>query len=99
MHKATPAEAAAREAYEEAGVVGKTYPVCIGLYSYEKPLEEPAWRIVNVFPCKVKNTLKKFPEAGQRKRKWLSRKKAAARVDEPELAEIIRHFDPKRLRL
>jgi hypothetical protein len=26
-----------------------------------------------------------FPEAGQRKRKWLSPKKAARRVSEPEL--------------
>ncbi|MEL6420404.1 MAG: NUDIX hydrolase, partial [Pseudomonadota bacterium] len=33
-----------------------------------------------------------------RRRKWVSRKKAGAMVDEPELARILREFDPKALR-
>jgi hypothetical protein len=35
-----------------------------------------------------------FPEAGQRKRKWLSPKKAARRVSEPELRHLLSAFDP-----
>jgi hypothetical protein len=38
------------------------------------------------------------PEAGARRRKWLTPKKAAQRVDEPELKQIIAKFDPARLR-
>jgi hypothetical protein len=36
-----------------------------------------------------------FPEAGQRKRKWLSPKKAARRVSEPELRHLLSGFDPR----
>ena len=39
-----------------------------------------------------------YPEKDERKRRWMRRKKAAAKVDEPELAQIIRRFDPKLLR-
>jgi hypothetical protein len=39
-----------------------------------------------------------YPEAGLRRRKWFSLKKAATRLAEPELQQILRDFDPKRLR-
>ena len=35
----------------------------------------------------------------RRKRKWMRAKKAASRVEEAELAQIIRAFDPKLMRL
>ena len=38
---------------------------------------------------------KKYPEKHQRRRRWLSRKKAAAKVAEPELKRMIRDFDPR----
>jgi hypothetical protein len=50
-----------------------------------------------VYPVKVERLASRFPEAGQRKRKWLSPRKAAARLSEPELARIVRHFDPRDL--
>lgn len=95
----TPAEAAAAEAYEEAGLVGKVLPVCIGVYSYIKPLDETLTPcMAMVYPLKVKRTLSDWPEKAERRRRWFSRKKAAARVVEPELQRIIESFDPRGLR-
>ena len=95
-----PAEAAAQEAWEEAGLRGRVFDDVLGLYSYSKWLDEelsiPC--IVVVFALEVSHVEAAFPEAGQRKAKWMSRKKASARVDEPELKQIIARFDPARLR-
>ncbi len=97
---ATPAQAAATEAYEEAGVEGKLFNVCLGIYSYTKVMSDtddlPC--VVSVFPIKVKKVHDTYPEADERKRKWFSQKKATARVREPELRKIIKHFDPNFLR-
>lgn len=99
VDRATPAEAARKEAWEEAGVEGKAVPLCLGIYSYVKYLDEsdalPC--VVAVFPVCAKKLLADYPEKSERRRKWFSRKKAAKLVDEPELANIIQHFDPKAL--
>ena len=96
----TPAQSAAREAWEEAGVIGKAIETCVGLFAYRKTISEddslPC--VAMIYPVKVNRLAKKYPEAGQRKRKWVSRKEAARMVDEPELARILRDFDPKKLR-
>lgn len=99
MKKLAPHETAAREAFEEAGVVGKPSKVSCGIYSYVKMGKKkgdpdlPCAALV--YPVKVKRLAKKFPEAGQRKRKWVSRKKAVRLLAEPELARIVAKFDPK----
>lgn len=92
----TPAEAAMTEAFEEGGVVGTAFNVCLGLYSYTKEMEtgEDLPCAVSVFPVKVKKLKRVYPEAHERRRKWFSLKKAALRVREPELRKIIKHFDP-----
>lgn len=93
-----PAEAAAQEAWEEAGVVGKASDVCLGLYSYYKRRDKKLGDLpclAMVYPVRAKELKKNFPEAGQRQRKWVSRKKAAKLIQEPELSQIIRSFDPK----
>ena len=96
----TPADSAAQEAWEEAGVIGRPFDRCLGLYSYVKTLVEnrDSPIVALVYPIKVKSLAKKFPEEGQRVRKWFSMKKAAALVAEPELARILKDFDPKGLR-
>lgn len=95
-----PAEAAAQEAWEEAGLRGKVHDSVLGLYSYSKWLDEemsiPC--VVLVFPFEVSHLDEVFPEAGKRKTKWMSPKKAAQRVDEAELKQMIEAFDPARLR-
>ena len=93
----TPAEAALIEAWEDAGVKGKAYDRCLGVFSYAKSLhpshEAPCLALV--YPVKVKTLLAKFPESDQRKRKWMRPKRAAKAVAEPELAQLLRDFDPR----
>ena len=95
MHKQTPAAAAAMEAWEEAGLKGRTYERCLGVYSYRKALRADLKPVVcMVYPVEVTEEAKDWPEARQRKRKWFSREKAAKKVDWPELRRIILTFDP-----
>ncbi|SPF78218.1 hypothetical protein PRI8871_00811 [Pseudoprimorskyibacter insulae] len=93
----TYAEGAAREAWEEAGVEGRVDVAPIGCYSYMK-LRDKAPDLpchVDLFPLKVSRLVKKFPEAGERRLKWMGRKKAAKSVREADLAALLRNFDPK----
>ena len=96
----TPAQAAITEAWEEAGVHGKVYDQCLGIFSYHKAFDEDdgAPCLAMVYPVKVRSLATKFPEAGQRRRKWMPLKKAAEKVAEPELAQILRQFKPEMLR-
>ena len=99
MDRVTPADSAAKEAWEEAGVTGRVFDRCLGLFSYSKDdefgLEMPC--VAMVYPLLVKGLATDYPEKDQRRRKWFSPKKAAARVAEPELARILRDFDPRGL--
>ena len=97
MDGKTPAESAATEAWEEAGVIGKVNPRCLGLYSYHKdlgPTERGLPCVAMVYGVRVKSMATNFPEKGERKRKWFRPKRAAERVEEPELAHLLRKFDP-----
>lgn len=94
------ADSAAVEAWEEAGIEGRVSETCMGIYSYLKALDrrDRLPIVVAVFPILVRRMRDDYPEKGQRKRKWFSRKKAAARVDEKELQQILKAFDPSVLR-
>lgn len=100
IHGQTPSGSAKTEAWEEAGALGKMLNTCIGIYSYQKILDDGGRTpvMVAVFPMKTKDLKSQYPEAGLRKRRWFSLKQAAARVDEPELKQIIRNFDPSLVR-
>lgn len=89
-----PAEAAAREALEEAGVIGEIHKAGIGFYNYSKLLDggESTLCRVRVYPLLVKSQLKNFKEAGQRILEWFTIEDAADAIKEPELAELIRRF-------
>ena len=93
---ATPAQAAETEAWEEGGVKGKVQTACLGIFSYLKVMDDiddlPC--VVAVFPLKVTSIASDWPEKGFRKRKWVSLKKAAAMVNEPELAGLLLNFEP-----
>ncbi len=98
MDDKTPAEAAAQEAWEEAGVKGSVQQTAEGLFTYTKEGENGAPNLpcmTWVFPLRVASLKSDFPERRQRRRKWMSRKKAAASVNEPELAALIKGFTPK----
>lgn len=85
------AEAAEQEAFEEAGVRGTIDPKPIGTFRHVKTLLVTGELEVDivVHPLWVDRELPKWPELGQRKRKWFSAKEAAKRVHSPELAELI----------
>jgi 8-oxo-dGTP pyrophosphatase MutT (NUDIX family) len=89
-----PHTAAAREAREEAGVVGKIEHDPIGTYSYEKRLKSGALIAceVRVFPLKVQRQKRGWPEKEEREARWFSRKDASKAVREPALRNIIRSF-------
>ncbi len=86
-------DAAAGEAWEEAGVRGKIKPKCIGDFTYAKRLEKKSFLVkVFVFALEVKEVASSWPEKGQRRRRWFSAAKAAEAVDEDELKEILLSF-------
>ena len=86
----TPAQSAATEAWEEAGVRGKVRDDSIGVYTYQKTIGgRKELRAVGVYLLEVTEISENFPESKQRKRRWVSLKKAAKKVEEPELARII----------
>lgn len=96
MRNRTEASAAAREAYEEAGLRGDVSERSVGFYTYPKRIRDgqsfPC--VVRVYPLETRERLKKYPETGQRRVKWFRPGKAARKVREPELARILRQFDP-----
>ncbi|WP_143524061.1 NUDIX hydrolase [Rhizobium rhizosphaerae] len=94
MEGKSSAQAAEREAYEEAGVKGVLSETMAGAYMYEKGmnggLKVPCR--VQVYPLLVTNMLKNFPERGSRRLEWVSFEEAAARVAEPGLKALIEQF-------
>src|SRR5947208_11031987 len=70
----SPHHSAAREAFEEAGVVGAVARRSVGSFSYEKQLKNGGLVEceVRVFPLQVKRQNKQWPEMQEREVKWLS---------------------------
>ena len=87
----TLAEAAAQEAFEEAGIKGKVDPEPIGSFNHTKQAFPSGTLEVNivVHPMWVEQQLSKWPESGQRERKWFSLKDAAEKVDSADLGVLI----------
>lgn len=100
MDGKTPAECAMIEAWEEAGVRGAASDACIGVYSYARIREGEVSLpcLAMLYPVKVKSLRDKYPEHKDRKRKWVSLKKAAKMVDHRELGKLITGFSPPKKR-
>ncbi|AAV96289.1 NUDIX hydrolase [Ruegeria pomeroyi] len=94
------AATAAREAWEEAGATGQVAPDSLGTYCYVKLLDKrrevPCK--VEVFALCVTALAEDYPEAGQRRRQWVTPAEAAALVDEPGLQQLLIGLDPVALR-
>jgi 8-oxo-dGTP pyrophosphatase MutT (NUDIX family) len=90
----SPRGSAGVEALEEAGVTGDVSKRPIGVYDYVKIMADGAGQdcLVTVFPLKVKARKAKWREMDQREWNWFDWRSAAAVVDEPGLADIIRDF-------
>ncbi|HEX6861064.1 MAG TPA: NUDIX hydrolase [Caulobacteraceae bacterium] len=91
-----PHEAAAQEAWEEAGVRGEMGAEAIGAYGYDKLKKDGAVKRlrVDVFPLAVAQEAPDWPEAPERERRWFAQEEAAAIAGEPELATLLRGFTP-----
>jgi 8-oxo-dGTP pyrophosphatase MutT (NUDIX family) len=85
---------AAREAFEEAGVVGKVRKRSIGSFPYVKVLPRGATAScrVQVFPLRVTRQYKKWPEKRERKIVWYAPAEAMKLVADRPLRLIIRKF-------
>lgn len=89
----TAAEAAVQEAYEEAGLRGTiASKVPLGFYTYFKKRDDDSTTPVSVevYLLKVERQLKKWPEKGMRKLRWLSVKEAIARIEEPGVVPLLK---------
>jgi 8-oxo-dGTP pyrophosphatase MutT (NUDIX family) len=94
----TPKQTAAREAYEEAGARGDMKRQSIGVYGYEKLLDDKGITVpceVKVFPLRVRRLEKVWPEHQQRVVRWFAATEAAAAVSELGLKELIGLFAAK----
>jgi 8-oxo-dGTP pyrophosphatase MutT (NUDIX family) len=89
-----PHQVAAREALEEAGVVGRVSKRPIGSFPYEKVLKRGATARcrVQVFALRVTRQKKRWPEKRARQIEWCAPAEAARFVREPQLRRIIRKF-------
>lgn len=94
MKDRAPQEAAAQEAYEEAGVVGKPGRKVVGTYHYDKRLRSGRLQHVRVmvYSLEVKEARDIWPEMVERERLWSSPAEAVGLVDEPELRALLSKF-------
>ena len=90
----TDARAAAVEAREEAGVEGNVADHPIGTFRYLKWLRrgEGRWCVVSLYPLEVTVEHDTWQEQHERTRQWMSAEQAASRVNEADLAALIRTF-------
>jgi 8-oxo-dGTP pyrophosphatase MutT (NUDIX family) len=90
MKNRSASRAAAIEAREEAGVVGRTGPL-LGSFSYWKRLKKVFVPImVDVYALAVTDEHDDWKERQSRRRAWLSAEQAARLVDEPELVSLLK---------
>ena len=84
-------ELAAKEAFEEAGLVGKVAAQSVGSYTYPKRL--PGGRHleckVKIFAMHVTHMMEDWPERHQRERRWFTLAQAAMAVEEGDLAALL----------
>jgi 8-oxo-dGTP pyrophosphatase MutT (NUDIX family) len=99
MRSVPPHTAAAIEAEEEAGVRGDISPTPLGAFRYRKRRRNGTSLMleVDVFALAVTEELATWKEKGQRERRWFSLAEAADAVEEADLAELIRHFNPAKV--
>ncbi len=84
-------ESAAKEAFEEAGVIGGISPSPVGMFRAEKSTANPlVTQIIEVwvYLLEVTETLSRWPERGKRAIRWVSCEVAARQLREPVLTHL-----------
>ncbi|QND41528.1 NUDIX hydrolase (plasmid) [Rhizobium leguminosarum bv. viciae] len=89
-----PRKVAEREAWEEAGVIGKAHKKPFGEFVYDKVMQDGsgARPVVAVFLLEVRRCRKRFPEMEERESAWLAPFEAARRIEEPDLERLLLKF-------
>jgi 8-oxo-dGTP pyrophosphatase MutT (NUDIX family) len=90
-----PAKSAAREAFEEAGVTGRIGAKPMGLFTYDKLVDDAGAQTtceVKVYPLLVKRQSEVWPESQQRTTQWVEPSRAIAMIKEPDLKKIVASF-------
>lgn len=88
------ADAAVREAIEEAGASGNIDSRVLGTYRYAKRAADGSASelTVTVYPLRVRELASDWSERKVRDRQWFSRAQAVAAVDEADLGALIAAF-------
>ncbi len=89
-------ESAAREAYEEAGVLGEIAETLLGTFTHWKSAEdgaEPGMFHIDLYPLRVERELTLWPEAHQRRKVWVSIAQAVTMIEPGELRDLVAAFD------
>src|SRR5689334_22337766 len=85
------ADNAAKEAFEEGGVIGRISPDAVGVFRAQKQADNqlaPVVIEVWVYLLEVTDICQKWPEKGKRQTRWVSCETAACQLREPALAQI-----------
>ncbi|MEH2414616.1 NUDIX hydrolase [Nostoc sp.] len=85
----SPPDSAAKEAWEEAGVIGQVDANELGTYKYRK--RGKSYR-VKMYLLPVDMLSEDYPEASKRKRQWVEVNKAIRRVKFNSLKRILKGF-------
>ena len=87
-------DAAAQEAFEEAGVQGVVSSESVGQFGYHKVSDTGNAKFVDVtvYALRVEQDLADWPERRERERRWVTAAEAAALSGEPELVPVLRDF-------
>lgn len=93
MEEMSLAEAAALEAYEEAGVVGNVGQDELGRFEHEKSHRlEPLLCEIALFALAVEQELDDWPERAERRRQWFTLEEAVEAVDTDGLKKLLTLF-------
>lgn len=93
----TPSEAAAQEAVEEAGVIGKTATSPVGTYRVPKIRPPFIWSVeVALYPIEVTEILDVWIEAEQRTRRFVTLDEAAPLLEDDGVLDLVKRFAASR---
>jgi 8-oxo-dGTP pyrophosphatase MutT (NUDIX family) len=89
----TPAESAAKEAWEEAGIAGTVSKGCLGVYRYNKVRRCGVKACsVKVYAMKVTAVFPRWPEQRLRRRRWMRMDEAICSVMDRDLKRLLMTF-------
>jgi 8-oxo-dGTP pyrophosphatase MutT (NUDIX family) len=89
----TPQAAAAREAMEEAGVIGRTEAAPVGSFRTLKVRAPFAWTVeVAIYPLRIDEVLEDWPEARQRDRRFVTLAEARRLLTDPAMLAVAERF-------